>query len=165
LKAAAAKGRLASGYPGRLTFASMLTNRRLANVLAGAILIDMAKHRTGRARATRSRSGLTWSRDQWLPPLAMLPERKQRRWPIALGTSAGYQFRGYTLDEKQRPDFTTLLGKIEGEDFPIGRAGRKSMRSWSGHSPRSRSAPNPWRISTSEPQWETKIGGTGWCMS
>ena len=51
-------------------------------------------------------------------PMAVL-DSESAAWPKESGKQAGWQFRGYSLDEKRRPTFRYSWKGIDVEDFPV----------------------------------------------
>jgi hypothetical protein len=90
---------------------------RLAMVWQGPF-IDAAKHRDGRGAGYEKPLGVNVLNGPPGAPFAVL-ESESAAWPAAVGKSAGYQFKGYHLDDKQRPAFTYTFNGVKIEDYPV----------------------------------------------
>ncbi len=109
------------GYPEKANLAFDANEMRLALVWQGAF-IDAAKHRTGRGDGFQKPLGANVVKGPPGPPFAVL-ESESAAWPEAVGKDAGYQFKGYRLDDKQRPAFRYTFNGAEIEDYPIATPG------------------------------------------
>lgn len=105
------------GYPEKANLAFDANECRLALVWQGAF-IDAAKHRTGRGDGFQKPLGVNIVKAPSGPPFAVL-ESDSAAWPNEVGKDGGYQFKGYRLDEKQRPAFRFIFQGAEIEDYPI----------------------------------------------
>ena len=105
------------GYPEKANIAFDANEMRLALIWLGPFM-DASKHRTGRGEGYVGPLGYNV---QALPvgaPFAVL-ESQATPWPATAGRAAGYQFRGYTLDEAQRPAFRYTFNGVTVEDYPV----------------------------------------------
>ena len=109
------------GYPEKANLAFDANEMRLALVWQGAF-IDAAKHRTGRGDGFQTPLGVNVQKGPPGPPFAIL-ENESAPWPAALGREGGYEFKGYRLDEKQRPAFRFTFRGAEIEDYPVAMPG------------------------------------------
>lgn len=116
IKGAGARA-IAVGYPEKANLAFDANILNVAEIWQGAFM-DAARHSSGRGEGFEPPLG---DRIYQLPagaPLAVL-SNADAPWPAATGHAAGYQMRGYRLDEKQRPAFHYTFGNVDVEDFPI----------------------------------------------
>jgi hypothetical protein len=83
--------------------------------------IDAAKHWNDRGAGFEGPLGDNILRLPEGVPLAVLPDEKSP-WPDAPAKEQGLQFRGYRLEEYQRPRFQYSLGDLKVDDFyaPVG---------------------------------------------
>ena len=109
------------GYPEKANLAFDANEMRLALVWQGSF-IDAAKHRTGRGEGFQRPLGVNVVQGPPGPPFAVL-ESESAAWPTAVGKDADYQFKGYRLDEKQRPAFRFTFSGAEIEDYPVAMPG------------------------------------------
>ena len=105
------------GYPEKANLAFDANEMRLALIWQGPF-IDAAKHRTGRGNGFEKPLGVNVVKGPPGPPFAVL-ENESATWPAAVGKDGGYQFKGYRLDEKQRPAFRYTFDGAEIEDYPV----------------------------------------------
>ena len=105
------------GYPEKANLAFDANECRLALIWQGPF-IDAAKHRSGRGDGFQKPLGVNLVKGPPGPPFAVL-ESDSAPWPSAVGKEAGWQFKGYRLDEKQRPAFRYAFRGIEIEDYPV----------------------------------------------
>ena len=105
------------GYPEKANLAFDANDVCLALVWQGGF-IDAARHRTGRGEGYEPPLGHAVVKLPAGAPFAVLASEADA-WPKEAGKSAGYQFKGYTLDEKQRPTFRYTFGDVAVEDFPL----------------------------------------------
>ena len=105
------------GYPEKANLAFDADQGYLALLWQGGF-IDASRHRTGRAQGFQPPLG--GNVVEWTPgaPFARLA-RPDAPWPEATGKAAGFRFRGYRLDEKQRPTFLYDYGDLAVEDAPL----------------------------------------------
>jgi hypothetical protein len=105
------------GYPEKANICFDANEMRLAMFWQGPF-IDAARHRTGRGDGYEKPLGTNVVKGPPGSPLARL-QSESAPWPSATGKAAGYQFRGYSLDEKQRPAFRYTFEGLDVEDYPI----------------------------------------------
>lgn len=103
------------GYPEKANLCFDANEVRLALIWQGAF-IDAAKHRNGRGQGYEKPLGTNVVQAPPGAPFAML-DSESAPWPDKVGKDAGYQFRGYRLDDRQRPTFRYTFAGIEVEDF------------------------------------------------
>jgi hypothetical protein len=104
------------GYPEKANLAFDANDMRLALIWQGAF-IDAARHRTGRGSGFEKPLGTNVVQGPPGAPLAIL-ESESAEWPKESGKLAGWQFHGYSLDDKQRPTFRYSWKGVDIEDFP-----------------------------------------------
>jgi cytochrome c2 len=104
-------------YPEKANLAFDANQLRWAMIWQGPF-IDAAMHRDGRGAGFVPPLGYNTVNLPPGPPFAMLPEASAP-WPESTGKKAGYQMRGYRLDEKRRPAFLYSFDSIEIEDYPM----------------------------------------------
>jgi hypothetical protein len=109
------------GYPEKANLAFDANDMRLAMIWQGAF-IDAARHRTGRGAGFEKPLGSNVIHGPGGPPFAVL-ESESTTWPKQAGKAAGWQFRGYTLDDKRRPTFGYTWNGLTVEDYPVAVAG------------------------------------------
>jgi len=105
------------GYPEKANLAFDADEMRLALIWQGAF-IDAARHRTGRGEGFEKPLGSNVVHGPPGPPLAVL-ESESSVWPKETGKAAGWQFRGYSLDDKRRPTFRYAWNGLTIEDYPV----------------------------------------------
>jgi cytochrome c2 len=105
------------GYPEKANLAFDANDMRLAMLWQGAF-IDAAKHRDGRGAGFEKPLGVNVLNGPPGAPFAIL-ESESTAWPAGAGKSAGYQFKGYHLDDQQRPTFTYTFGGMKIDDYPV----------------------------------------------
>jgi len=105
------------GYPEKSNLTFDANELRLAEIWQGGF-IDAARHRSGRGTGYEKPLGSNVYQFPKGAPFAVLVAG-DAKWPAESGKSAGYQFRGYVLDDKQRPAFRYEFGGVKVEDFPI----------------------------------------------
>ena len=105
------------GYPEKANLAFDADEMRLALIWQGAF-IDAAKHRTGRGAGFEKPLGSNVVHGPPGPPFAVL-ESESSLWPKETGKAAGWQFRGYSLDDKRRPTFRYTWNGLTVEDYPV----------------------------------------------
>jgi mono/diheme cytochrome c family protein len=108
------------GYPEKLNLAWDANNLRPAMLWHGAF-IDAAKHWNDRGAGFEGPLGDNILRLPEGVPLVVLADEKSA-WPDGPAKEQGFQFRGYRLEEYQRPRFLYSLGDVKVEDFyaPVG---------------------------------------------
>lgn len=105
------------GYPEKANLTFDANDVRLAEIWQGGF-IDAAKHRSGRGTGYEKPLGSNLYALPKGAPFAVLAAA-DAKWPAESGKAAGYQFRGYTLDDKQRPAFKYEFSGVKVEDFPV----------------------------------------------
>ncbi len=105
------------GYPERANLAFDAEEMRLALLWQGPF-IDASRHRTQRGLGFEPPLGTNVVKWTAGPPLAVLPSQAAQ-WPAAVGKAGGFQFRGYHLDEEQRPTFLYDYMGTRVEDYPL----------------------------------------------
>ncbi len=112
---------IAVGYPERADLAWDAEKMSLAALWHGRFL-DASKHWTGRGADRISPLGDHVIRPEMTTPVAILPSR-DTPWPTEPPRTLGYRFRGYQLDEQQRPAFRYTLpagaGVVTVSDHPV----------------------------------------------
>ena len=103
------------GYPEKVDLAFDANDMRLALLWQGPFM-DASRHWTGRGEGFEPPLGYGVLNLPAGAPLAFLPSPSEA-WPAAVGKAAGYQFRGYSFDEKQRPTFRYQFQQVSVEDF------------------------------------------------
>ena len=108
------------GYPEKLNLAWDASSLRPAMLWHGAF-IDAAKHWNDRGAGFQPPLGDNILRLPEGVPLAVLADAKAA-WPDAPAKEQGFQFRGYRLEEQQRPRFLYSFRDLKVEDFyaPVG---------------------------------------------
>lgn len=109
------------GYPEKANLAFDANEMRIALMWQGAF-IDASKHRTGRGVGFEKPLGVNVVKGPPGAPFAIL-ETENAPWPSAVGKDARYQFKGYRLDEKQRPAFRFSFQGADIEDYPLALSG------------------------------------------
>lgn len=106
---------IAVGYPEKLNLAFDAHEIRVALLWQGPFM-DASKHRSGRGDGFQPPLG--YAQVKWTPgaPFASLTTT-DAPWPADTGRKAGYQFRGYNLDDKLRPTFRYTFGDVQVEDY------------------------------------------------
>jgi len=104
------------GYPEKANLAFDANDMRLALIWQGAF-IDAARHRTGRGAGFEKPLGTNVVQGPPGAPLAIL-DSESAEWPKESGKQAGWQFHGYSLDDRQRPTFRYSWHGMDIEDFP-----------------------------------------------
>jgi mono/diheme cytochrome c family protein len=111
------------GYPEKANLAFDASQMRIALIWQGSFL-DVAPHRTGRGMgAVIPPMGHDVLSGPPGAPFAQLAAAGDP-WPNASGREAGYQFRGYRLDDLLRPAFSYDYGDIHVTDYSVGVPGR-----------------------------------------
>ncbi len=105
------------GFPEKANLAFDANEMRLALIWQGPF-IDAAKHRSGRGDGFQKPLGVNVVKGPPGPPFAVL-ESESAAWPAAVGKDGGYQFKGYRLDDKQRPAFRFTFNGAEIEDYSV----------------------------------------------
>ncbi|HVJ69594.1 MAG TPA: family 16 glycoside hydrolase [Caulifigura sp.] len=94
---------IAVGYPEQADLAWDAEKMSLAAVWHGKF-VDASKHWTGRGADKISPLGDHVIRPETTTPVAVLPSQDSP-WPAEPPRTLGYRFKGYELDDKQRPAF------------------------------------------------------------
>lgn len=105
------------GYPEKANLAFDANGMRLALLWHGAF-IDASRHWSGRGQGFQPPLGRNVLKLPEGVALAQL-ESPDAVWPDAPAKEQGYAFRGYRLDEKDRPAFLYAFAGVEVEDFPL----------------------------------------------
>ncbi len=105
------------GYPEKANLNWDANQMRLVSIWQGAF-IDAGKHRDGRGEGFVSALGYNLVQLPAGAPLAFL-EKPDQKWPAAAGRAAGYQMKGYVLDDLRRPTFRYTFSGIMVEDFTL----------------------------------------------
>jgi mono/diheme cytochrome c family protein len=105
------------GYPEKANLAFDADNMRIALIWQGAF-IDAARHRTGRGQGFEKPLGSNVVQEPSGPPFAVL-DSESAAWPKEVGKAAGWQFHGYSLDDKRRPTFRYSWNGLSMEDYPV----------------------------------------------
>jgi cytochrome c2 len=114
---------IAVGYPEKANLAFDADDMRIALVWQGPF-IDAAQQRTGYGMGTTPPLGHDVLAGPPGPPFA-LRSGPDDPWPALTGKSAGYQFRGYHLDDELRPAFSYYFGGIHVTDYPVAVPGKE----------------------------------------
>ena len=109
------------GYPEKANLAFDANNLRLALIWQGPFM-DAGRHRTGRGDGWEPPLGYNVVKLPPGPPLAVLGSADSP-WPTESGHGAGFQMRGYRLDEKRRPTFLYSFATVQVEDYPVAAEG------------------------------------------
>jgi mono/diheme cytochrome c family protein len=107
---------IAVAYPEGANLAFDANDICLALIWQGDF-IDASRHRTGRGAGSEAPLGHGVIKLPSGAPFAVLDE-PEAAWPARAGRGADWQFKGYTLDDRQRPAFRYLFGDVAVEDFP-----------------------------------------------
>ena len=105
------------GYPEELNLAFDANNMRIALIWQGQF-IDASKHWRGRGQGFQKPLGRDLIKFNEGSQFAFL-ENDKATWPKENGKEAGFQFRGYQLDEDRRPKFMYDFKNIAIEDYPV----------------------------------------------
>ena len=108
------------GYPEHANLAFDANQLRLAMIWQGGF-IDTSRHSTDRGTGFEPPLGDHIVKLPEGAPFALLGT-PEATWPKASGKAAGYQFLGYTLDERRRPSFRYRFQGITIDDTPVPRA-------------------------------------------
>ncbi len=103
------------GHPERINLGFDAQEMRLALLWKGRFL-DVSAHWRSQGMGRIRPRGTDIIVFPHGAPIARL-ESSQTPWPQAVGREAGFHFRGYDLDEANRPTFRYAFGGIEIEDF------------------------------------------------
>ncbi len=112
---------IAVAYPEGANLAFDANDICLALIWQGDF-IDASRHRTGRGAGSEAPLGHGVIKLPAGAPFAVL-ENPEAPWPALAGRGAGFQFKGYTLDERQQPTFRYHFKDVAVEDFAIAVAG------------------------------------------
>src|SRR5205823_7314893 len=102
-------------YPEKANLAFDANELRLALIWQGPF-IDAARHRIGRGDGFEGPLGYNVIKMPAGAPFAVLTDTASK-WPPAAGKKAGYQMRGYRLDDKRRPAFLYSFDSMRIEDY------------------------------------------------
>lgn len=91
------------GYPEKANLSWDANEMRLVSIWQGSF-IDAAQQRSGRGEGFVSALGYNVVQFPAGSPLAIL-DKPDQKWPAASGKAAGYQMKGYVLDDVRRPAF------------------------------------------------------------
>ena len=105
------------GYPEKADLCFDANELRLAMIWQGPF-IDAARHRTGRGEGFEKPLGRNLIPLVSGPGFAVLASESEE-WPKANPITAGALFKGYRLDEKQRPAFRYVAAGFIVEDYPV----------------------------------------------
>ena len=105
------------GYPEEVNLAFDADELRLALLWQGRFL-DASLHWAGRGQGFIKPLGNKVVELNSGPPLAEL-ESETTPWPTETGHAAGYQFKGYQLDEVRRPTFMYQFGDVAVTDYLV----------------------------------------------
>jgi len=108
-------------YPEKANLAFDAQDLRLALIWHGAFL-DAAIHRVDRGAGFAPPLGDHVVKLPPGPPFAVLADAGAP-WPSEAGKKAGYQMRGYRLDDKMRPVFLYSFSRVQVEDYPLAEPG------------------------------------------
>ena len=105
------------GFPERVNLAWDANDMRLALIWHGAF-IDASRHWTGRGNGFEAPLGDHLITLPPQAPLAILASPNDP-WPTGLARENGFRFRGYQLDDQQRPGFRYSFGSLNVEDQSV----------------------------------------------
>lgn len=112
------------GYPEHINLAFDANDLRYA-LLWHNQFMDASRHWTDRGSGFEPPLGDAVLQLSPGPSIAVL-ERKDQPWPNKADKDKGYKFRGYTLDDKDRPTFKYSLGDVQVEDYMLPVAGKEN---------------------------------------
>jgi len=105
------------GFPEKANFAFDANQVRMAEIWQGPF-IDAARHRTGRGEGFEKPLGSNVVKLSSGASFAVL-KNVGDSWPAEGKRTSGVQFRGYQLDEKQRPTFLYRVGEWQVTDSTV----------------------------------------------
>lgn len=105
------------GYPEKANLCFDANELRIAMIWQGPF-IDAARHRSGRGTGFEKPLGTNVVKLPAGPAFAVLASENEP-WPAKPAATASAPFRGYRLDEKQRPTFHYLAAGYEVDDYPV----------------------------------------------
>lgn len=105
------------GYPEKANLCFDANELRISMIWQGPF-IDAARHQTGRGAGYEKPLGTNVIKLPKAPAFAVLPN-ESAPWPDEKPLTAGAPFRGYRLDDRQRPAFRYEVAGFEVEDHPI----------------------------------------------
>ncbi|NBO91347.1 MAG: cytochrome c1 [Planctomycetia bacterium] len=108
---------IAVGYPEKMHLAFDANGLRLAMIWQGDFM-NAGRHWTDRGVGYEPPAGDNIVRLHSGVPFAVL-KSVEEVWPTDDVRKLGWRFRGYTLDDKERPTFRYALGEIEVQDLPL----------------------------------------------
>jgi len=114
------------GYPEKANLAFDADDLRLALIWQGSF-IDASRHRTGRGQGFEKPLGTNVVAGPPGPAFAVL-DSESSTWPKDAGKAAGWQFHGYSLDDKRRPSFRYSWNGLSVEDYPVAVPGQTDSR-------------------------------------
>jgi cytochrome c2 len=109
------------GYPEKANLCFDANELRLAMIWQGPF-IDAARHRSGRGEGFEKPLGRNVQKLVAGPAFAVLASESDE-WPKAATVMAGAPFKGYRLDDKQRPAFRYQSAGFDVEDYPVAMPG------------------------------------------
>ena len=108
---------IAVGYPEHLNLAFDVERFSLSLIWHGAF-IDASRHWVGRGQGFQEPLGDHLVNMAWGVPFAVL-KHSSTVWPSTSAKKYGYDFSGYSLDQKRRPHFRYRFRDIQIDDFPL----------------------------------------------
>jgi hypothetical protein len=108
---------IAVGYPEKAHLAFDANGLRIAMLWQGDFM-NAGRHWTDRGSGFEPPAGDNLLRLHAGAPFAKLPSA-EAKWPTEEARALGWRFKGYTLDEKDRPTFRYTLGEVTVEDLPL----------------------------------------------
>ncbi len=105
------------GYPEKANLCFDANELRISMIWQGPF-IDASRHQTGRGAGFEKPLGTNVYKLPKSPAFAVLAS-ESTPWPDEKPLTAGAPFRGYRLDEKQRPTFHYESAGFDIEDYPI----------------------------------------------
>lgn len=109
------------GYPEKANLCFDANDLRISMIWQGPFM-DAAKHQNGRGAGFEKPLGRNVQKLPAGPAFAILASENDE-WPKAAPVTADALFKGYRLDEKQRPIFRYQAAGFDVEDYPVAVAG------------------------------------------
>lgn len=109
------------GYPEKANLCFDANELRISMIWQGPF-IDAAKHQSGRGQGFEKPLGRNVQKLPSGPAFAVLASESDE-WPKPAPVTAGAPFKGYRLDDKQRPAFRYTAAGFDVEDFPVAMPG------------------------------------------
>src|SRR5262245_15562300 len=109
------------GYPEKANLCFDANDLRISMIWQGPF-IDAAKHQNGRGAGYEKPLGRNVQKLPPGPAFAVLASESDE-WPKPTSVKAGSPFKGYRLDDKQRPIFRYQTVGLDVEDYPVAVAG------------------------------------------